>query len=64
MVHKDGMDSGNAGMEGSTALDVPTPFLPSQATLGWDGQWECKPGGWYSLGCSHTIPSFLPSHGT
>ena len=38
MVHWDGMDSRNAGMRGGTVWDVPTSSLPSQGTLGWDGQ--------------------------
>ena len=38
MVHWDGMDSRDAGIRGGTVWDVPTPSLPSQGTLGWDGQ--------------------------
>ena len=58
MVHWDGMDSGNTGMGGGTGWDVPTSSLPSHGTLGWDGQWGYRHGGWYRLGCSHFVPSF------
>ena len=41
-----------------TSWDVPTPSLPSHGTLGWDGQWECRHGEQYRLGCSQSVPSF------